>query len=341
VKIAFVGVKRDYQKLGAGYVRMFNKYHLEIPFYYAELGGNDVTVTTTNYIGASEEFLSGGKFRNDAELSYMGGHDHHRYDVVVHWRKFFPELYHKDAINVLHTCDHTYPEDWKRDVRAALSSGKLKKIICYKGWHANQVGVELGLDPSQCLNLIETELTFGVDPEIYHPSPSKDPHAMLWSSDPGRGLIGAVQLAVKLHARDRRFKLHVCHPDYTNMSPIVHPSIVWHGNVSNGPELWKLFNETGILPYSSTFQEPSSRAARQAQAAGSLVLYPPGMGTPSEYVRDMETGVMRPVNQWIDKIVELVGTPAASQICRNAVDQAVSESWQVQAERFNQRFKGE
>jgi hypothetical protein len=341
VKVAIVGIKRDYQKLDPDYVRTFNKYHLEIPFYYAELGGNDVTVTTTNYSSATEEFDSGGKFRNEAEQSYMGGHDVHRYDVVVHWRKFFPELYHKDAINVLHTCDHTYPEDWKRDVRAALSSGKLKKVICYKGWHANQVGMELGLDPSQCLNLIETELTFGVDPEIYHPATSKDPYAMLWSSDPGRGLLEAVKLAVKLYARDRRFKLHVCHPDYTKMAPIVHPAIVWHGNVNNGPELWKLFNETGILPYTSTFSEPSSRAARQAQAAGSLVLYPPSMGTPSEYVRDMETGVMRPISQWIDKIVELAGTPEASRICKNAVDQALSESWQVQADRFNLRFKGE
>ena len=341
MKVAFVGVKRDYQQLPHDYVRMFNKYHLEIPFYYAELGGNDVTVTTTNYDGPKEVFPSGGSFRNESEGSYLGGHDHHRYDVVVHWRKWFPELYHKDACNVLHTCDHTYPGEWKQSVLEALRSGKLKKVICYKGWHANQVGMELGLSPAECLNWIETELTFGVDPEIYHPSPAKDPHAMLWSSDPGRGLIGAVELAVKLHARDKRFKLHVCHPDYTKMSPVLHPSIVWHGNVNNGPELWKLFNETGILPYTSTFQEPSSRAARQAQAAGSLVLYPPGMGTPSEYVRDMETGVMRPVKQWIDKIVELVGTPEADRICKNAVDLALSESWQVQANRFNERFKGE
>jgi hypothetical protein len=161
---------------------------------------------------------------------------------------------------------------------------------------------------------------------------------MLWSSDPGRGLTGALELAVKLHARDARFKLHVCHPDYAKLSPIRHPAIVWHGNVSNGPALWKLFNETGILPYTSTFTEPSSRAARQAQCAGSLVLYPPNMGTPSEYVQDMNTGITRPVGQWADTILSIADTTESRQICENARAQALSESWSVQAKRFNEKL---
>jgi hypothetical protein len=339
VKVAFVGVKRDYSQLSTEYVRMFNKYHLEIPFYYAELGGNDVTVTTTNYTGEPELFSSGGSFRNEAEQSYLGGHDHHRYDVIVHWRKFFPELYHKEAINVLHTCDHSYDPKWKQDVIEALQTGKLRKVICYKGWHLNNMAGELGLDPVQVQSWLTDELTFGVDPEIYKPAPNKDRYSMLWSSDPGRGMTGAVQLAVSLFQRDQRFRLHICHPDYVKAQPIRHPAIVWHGNVNNGPELWKLFNETGILPYTSTFREPSSRAARQSQCAGSLTLYPPNMGTPSEYVRDMDTGVMRPMSQWADKIVEIVSGPEYDRITSRAREQALSESWAVQADRFNKKFQ--
>lgn len=339
MKVAFVGVKRDYGQLAPDYVRMFNKYHLEIPFYYAELGGNEVTVTTTNYTNTWEEFPSGGKFRNEAEQSYVGGHDVHRYDVVVHWRKFFPDLYHKDAINVLHTCDHSYDQRWKHDVLEALRTRKLRKVICYKGWHLNNMACELGLDYLQVRNWLTDELTFGVDPEIYKPAPNKDRYSMLWSSDPGRGMMGAVQLAVALFQRDQRFRLHICHPDYVKVQPIRHPAIVWHGNVNNGPELWKLFNETGILPYTSTFREPSSRAARQAQCAGSLVLYPPNMGTPSEYVRDLDTGVMRLQAGWAEDIIRIVNSADYERITANARAQAISESWQVQADRFNQKFQ--
>lgn len=343
MKVAFVGVKRDYQKLDSKYVRFFNKYHLEIPFYYAELGGMDVTVTTTNYTGAHEGFESGGRFWNEPELSWLGGHEKGRHEVVVHWRDWFEDLYDKKAYNVLHTCDHTYSQEWKQKVRTAIIQKKLKAIICYRGWHAENMERELSSDGFRKLEIpglqIITDLTFGVDPRIYLPSPTKDRRALLWSSDPGRGLVPAVELAVKLHQRDPRIKLHVCHPDYVKVNPIRHPAIVWHGNVPNGPQLWNLFNETGVLLYPSTFKEPSSRACRQAQCAGSLVLYPPGMGTPSEYIRDMDTGIVRPTTQWADTLLNVLDSPDYERICANARQQALSESWEVQAQRFKETLR--
>jgi glycosyltransferase involved in cell wall biosynthesis len=151
-------------------------------------------------------------------------------------------------------------------------------------------------------------------------------------------LAGALQVGIALHQRDKRFKLHVCHPDYVKMNPIQHPAIVWHGNVPNGPELWKLFNETGVLLYTSTFKEPSSRACRQAQAAGSLVCYPPNMGTPSEYIKDGETGIVLRPEVWIPEIIRIVDGPDYDRITKNAVAQARSESWEVQAQRFKETF---
>lgn len=343
MKVAFVGVKRDYSKLDKNYVRFFNKYHLEIPFYYAELGGMDVTVTTTNYTGVHEDFPSGGRFWNEPELSWLGGHEKGRHEVVVHWRDWFEDLYDKKAYNVLHTCDHTYSDEWKQKVRAAVTAGKLKAIICYRGWHAENMARELSQDGHRLLEIpklqIITDLTFGVDPTIYTPAPNKDRRALLWSSDPGRGLMGAVQLAIQLHQRDKRFKLHICHPDYVKPNPIQHPAIVWHGNVPNGPELWKIFNETGVLLYTSTFREPSSRACRQAQAAGSLVCYPPNMGTPSEYIQDMDTGIMRNIPRWSETLLNVLDSPDYDRICNLARKQALSESWEVQAKRFRSKMQ--
>jgi glycosyltransferase involved in cell wall biosynthesis len=268
----------------------------------------------------------------------LGGHEKNRHEVVVHWRDWFEELYDRKAYNVLHTCDHTYPADWKAKVWAAIKSGKLKKIICYRGWHRENMAHEMHMTPEQADDLLLTDLTFGVDPEIYTPSPNKDRRALLWSSDPGRGLMGAIQIAIQVHSRDKRFKLHVCHPDYVKMNPIQHPAIVWHGNVPNGPALWKLFNETGMLIYTSTFREPSSRACRQAQAAGSLVFYPPDMGTPSEYIRNGETGVVRHPSLWAEQILAAPDSTHYDRITRNAVAQARSESWEVQAQRFKETF---
>lgn len=339
VKVAFVGVKRDYQKLDQKYVRFFNKYHLEIPFYYAELGGMDVTVTTTNFDGPHEEFPSGGRFRNESESSWGGGHEKGRHEVVVHWRDWFGDLYDKKAYNVLHTCDHTYSLEWTSKVRAALQEGRLQKIICYRGWHAENMATEMGFTPEQKARWIITDLTFGVDPSTYTPSPNKDRYALLWSSDPGRGLLGAVQLGIQLHQADKRFKLHVCHPDYVKVNPIRHPAIIWHGNVPNGPELWKIFNETGILLYPSTFKEPSSRACRQAQSAGSVVLYPPAMGTPSEYIEHGKTGFISHAPSMFGSALRVANCAEEyERISVNARAQAVSESWDVQARRFKETF---
>ncbi len=105
------------------------------------------------------------------------------------------------------------------------------------------------------------DLLCGVDTDVYKPNwQTKNPFDMLWSSDPGRGLTGAVELAIKLYKKDKRFNLTVCYPDYVkNVQPVSHPAIKWLGNVSNSQQLFDLFNNCGIFPYTSTFKEPSSR----------------------------------------------------------------------------------
>ena len=99
-------------------------------------------------------------------------------------------------------------------------------------------------------------------------------------------------------------------------------------------KLWNMFNETGVLLYTSTFKEPSSRAHRQAQAAGSLVMYPPNMGTPSRVITDNETGFMRPIDTWVDTLLKLQQSDY-ERICNNARQLAISERWEIAAKRFN------
>jgi glycosyltransferase involved in cell wall biosynthesis len=337
MRIAFVGVHRDYQELARRrYVEMFDHSHLELPWYYAACGRNDVYVVTENYESEMTTFSGGGSLIDIDVTTYRGIID--SFDVIIHWREWQWDLWSHRAVNVMHTCDHTYPEIWIKDVLEAYSGGKLKAILCHPAWHKRQLRRELsGVIP---LNKFVDGITSGVDDLIFKPSPKKDRFSMLWASDPGRGLKGAIELATQLYMFDRRFRLHVTYPDYAerNATEVDHPAIVWHGVVPNGPQLWDMFNEAGILPYTSTFLEPSSRTHRQAQAAGCLVAYPANMGSPSELIRSDQTGLVIDGGPgvWVREILRVVNDrDRYDRICAGARLFAESESWSVQAERFN------
>lgn len=344
--VAFVGMKRAPSSMPDGYWPTFVRYHLELPWYYARYADCRVHLTTTEPVSYSESFDSGGTISTLTEGQFMDPffkEDHHPYDVVVHWRKWFPELYFPGAKNVILSQDHSYSDEWKDTVRTAYRDGKLDGILVFPKWHHRQVLAETDL-PASCLY---QGLTLGVDVHTYRPG-NKDPFHLLWASDPGRGLDRLIDPFLKLWNRDRRFKLSVTYPDYVQPSTIGpfsmflrHPAVTHYPGLRNGPALWKLFNDSGFLPYSSTFPEPSSRCHRQAQAAGSVVLYPPGMGTPSDLIGD--AGLVVDIDNWADLIMELaVFTPTNADgltlIGQRARALAESESWEVQAKRFYEFF---
>lgn len=338
MKIVFRGIEKDFGSIPSHYLHSFVKYHLEIPWYYAEEGGNQVVITTGHFHYSDpffKQFPNGGSIRLMSDVQFSIANtllECDTPDVVIQWRKWNDRYYDPKTLNLLHTCDHTYPDEWKRSVASAFDSGKLYGILCYRTWHKNAIAMESGLP----MDRLFTDTTLGVDPSIYEPAENKDPYKMLWSSDPGRGLNDALALAVKLHLMDKRFRLHVCWPDYVRPpKQFQHPAIVWEGNVPNGHRLWDLFNTSGILPYTSCFKEPSSRAHRQAQAAGSLVLYPPDMGSPSELIQNEVTGIVAPIASWPARIIDLVRTGAWRTLGINARNFAVSQSWAVQAKNFN------
>lgn len=336
MKVAFVGVKRKYQELAPDYRDHFNQFHLELPFYYAREGKNDVTITTVDYSHMKGGFFfpSGGSLDCQQETQFINqGAD---WDVVVHWRRWFPEMYKPGAVNVINCQDHSFGPEWKGEVTEALLSKKCRGILCFPTWHKRNLVYELSLSPDYMLDGV----TLGVDTEVYQPAPDKDPYQMLWASDPGRGLTGAIMLAIQLFQLDKRFRLHVCYPDYVkNVQRVNHPAIVWHGNIDNGPELWQLFRTCGILPFTSTFMEPSSRAHRQAMSAGSMVLYPPDRGTPSELIENDLTGVVADPNHWAAIILRNVQSGEWRKMGERAREYAISESWAVQAQRFNDLFE--
>ena len=332
MRIAFVGVKRKYQELTPEYREPFNRYHLELPYYFARDGGNNVTITTVDYDSPPTRFsMDYSDFLEcQTEENYKSEGRH--FDVVVHWRKWFPELNKPGALNLLNCQDHSFSHEWKDSVRRAINSGQLYGILCFPGWHKRNIHEETGIPMDRLFDGV----TLGVDTDVYKPAPVKDPFQMLWASDPGRGIVPAVLLAAELFQRDKRFRLHVCVPDYVKgMFPYSHPSIVYHGFVPNGPKLWELFNSSGILPYTSCFKEPSSRAHRQAQAAGCLVLYPPDMGTPSELIQHELTGIVEPIDKWADRIRNYAVHKEMTEIGSQAREFAVSENWSVQAQNFN------
>lgn len=332
MRLAFVGVKRKYKDLPPDYRDAFNKYHLELPYYYAQ-SSNDVVISTVDYEDRGVPVGSGwlecrleSNLKNDA-------------DVTVHWRKWFPELA-GNGINVINCQDHSFSNEWKRDVILAFRSGKLYGITCFPGWHKRNLFKELDEEIPE--DRLIDGLTLGVDCTIYRPT-NKKKHQLLWSSDPGRGLVDCMRMFVELYRRDQMFHLNVCYPDYVQYPvEIRHPGVTVHGSIPNGERLWQLFNECGFLPYTSRFREPSSRAHRQSQAAGCVVLYPKNMGTPSELITSGENGFVLDIDDvkgWADTIFDLsMDQQAYDNISIKARELALSEDWSVQAFRFNDYF---
>lgn len=331
MKIAFVGVKRKYQELAPEYRNFFNQYHLELPYYFARDGKNQILITTVDHEDDGVKFDGGGYLVCSTED--VVARPENQMDVVVHWRKWFEELHQPGALNLINCQDHSFSPEWQQAAQRAFSEGKLYGILCFPGWHKANLLRECSWLPQ---DRAIAGVTLGVDTDIYHPVEQKNPREMLWASDPGRGLQTALSLAIRLHQRDHGFRLHVCYPDYCPpIQKISHPAIVWQGNVPNGPRLWDLFNWCGTLPYTSNFMEPSSRAHRQAMAAGSMVLYPPGMGTPSELIVNDGTGIVAPIHTWADKILQRVEDGSWKELGQRAREYAVAENWNTQARMFN------
>jgi hypothetical protein len=337
MRIVFVGITRNYHELPESYRDDFNQYHLELPYYYAAYGPNDIDIATVDYEDSQLHIKEGSlccTFDDRVKHWINIG----QYQLVVHWRKWFPEFYSERALHVINCQDHSFSPEWKRSVIEAFKAGHLYGILCFPTWHKENLYREL--EGNIPMNRLIDGVTLGVDTDIYKPDWSrKDPFQMLWASDPGRGLSHALSLAIELYRRDKRFKLVVCHPDYVRgITPIQHPAIDWRGNVPNGPELWDLFNTSGVLPYTSTFMEPSSRAHRQGQAAGCLVLYPPDKGSPSHLIKD-GTGIVAPISQWTDIIYREVTSGGWMTYGYAAREFALLENWQIQAKRFTLLFE--
>lgn len=344
MRVAFVGIKRSPSDMPPGYWPTFVRYHLELPYYYARHASIDVDIVHPEPVIYSEDFPrsgSGGSVRCITETQYRD-HTAYNYDVVVHWRRWFDEMYDPMARNIILSQDHSYGREWLDQVIDAADGDRLEGILVFPTWHKQNVARELrGIVDH---NLLYDGLTFGVDTDTYQPV-GKDPYHLLWASDPGRGLEALINPFLRLWSKDRQYRLTVTYPDYVRPESLAkysaflkHPGVRHLPGVRNGPQLWELFNSAGVLPYSSTFLEPSSRCHRQAMAAGCLVLYPPNMGSPSFLIEDGLTGVVTQPDLWPDVIHELVSSGRWQEFGHNARTFALSENWAVQARRFHNFF---
>lgn len=342
IKVAFVGMKRPPSDMPEGYWPTFVRFHLELPYYYARYAPIDVDLVTVESVQYRENFaeLGGGRIQCISEKEYRDIGT--RYDVVVHWRKWFDDLYDPWARNVILSQDHSYGPEWLQNVADAFKGERLDGILVFPTWHKENTHRELrSILPHQRLY---EGMTLGVDTEVYFPN-GNNPHHLLWASDPGRGLDTLINPFLRLWQKDRRFQLTVTYPDYVRPESVArfasffrHPGVRHLPSVRNGTQLWDLFNTAGFLPYSSTFPEPSSRCHRQAMASGAVVLYPPNMGTPSHLIENGLTGIVESVEHWPDVIQSIIADDRRDEIGRNARAYALSENWAVQARRFHDFF---
>lgn len=340
MRVAFVGMQRKLSTLPPDYLWTFVQFHLEIPYYYARDGGMDVVVTYPDEEFAVDNLemsfpLGGGKIRLVSESRFQS----YNCDIVIHWRKWFPELKARGGFNLMLSQDHSYSSQTVDQIQQAWLHDVLDGLLVFPGWHHQNCFDELqGIIPFENMY---SGCTLGVDTDIYCPAVEKDPYHLLWASDPGRGLDQTIDVFFGLRAFDHRYHLTITYPDYVTYdlsSMPKHSNIeVIHG-LRNSPKLWDIFNSAGVVPYASRFKEPSSRVHRQAQAAGCLVLYPPDMGTPSHLIENGHTGIVENINLWPQKIHKLVSSGKWVEIGKNAREMACRESWKVQAERFKERF---
>lgn len=345
MRVAFVGARRSPTDMPQGYWPTFVRYHLELPYYYARHAPIDVDLVHPESIPYEEDFSAdgGGRIRCITEDEYRDD-VRYSYDVVVHWRRWFHDLSDHLSRNVILSQDHSYSVEWVRDVNNAYTAGLLDGILVFPTWHRENMWRELsGNIPHSRLY---EGMTLGVDTDVYRPG-EKDPYHLLWASDPGRGLDRLVNPFLRLWKADRRFRLTVTYPDYVRPEALTpyasflkHPGVTHLTGVRNGPGLWDLFARSTFLPYSSNFLEPSSRCHRQAMAAGSVVLYPPDMGTPSQLIETGLTGMVEPIETWPDVIQSMVRSRRHVEIGHNARQFALGEDWRVQARRFHSFFGG-
>lgn len=253
LSVAFVGARRPPSDLPVGYWPSFVRYHLELPWYYSRHAAVDVDLITVESNDYCEDWteLGGGTLRCVTEDVYLDSNK--RYDVVIHWRRWFDQLADADARNVILSQDHSYNPDWLGEVDAAFKFGLLDGILVFPTWHEQNTARELrDIIPRDRLY---QGLTFGVDTETYFPSSQKDPKLLLWASDPGRGLEQLINPFLRLWSSDHDFRLVVTYPDYVNQASLLkyssffrHPGVVHSPNLRNGPVLWDLFNRAGFIP---------------------------------------------------------------------------------------------
>lgn len=338
MRVAFVGMRRSPSDMPAEYWPTFVRFHLELPYYYARYATCDVDLVTVEPVDYREQWPETGTIRCITEDEYRVAKGH--YDLIVHWRKWFTDLSDPLTRNVILSQDHSYGPEWKSAVREAGDG--LDGILVFPTWHKENTANEL-VDITPRIRLYEG-MTLGVDTDVYRPV-DKDPFHLLWASDPGRGLETLINPFLRLWSADRRFRLTVTYPDYVRPESVArfdnflkHPGVRHMPGLRNGQALWDLFNSAGFIPYSSTFMEPSSRCHRQGMAAGSMVLYPPGMGTPSYLIENGLTGIIESVDMWPDIIRSAIKSGRRDEIGQNARTFAVSENWAVQARRFHSFF---
>lgn len=318
------------------YTYNFVKYHLELPYYYQRYSDSEVTLT---FITDPLDYLEDKEDCKDlflcSEREFISIEE--KFDVVIHWRKWFEHLYRPEAINVILSQDHSYGQEWKNTVISAYKSKKLAGILVFPFWHKENTYRELSGEMSKD-HLFEN-MTLGVDTEIYYPE-KRDPHQLLWASDPGRGLDRLIPIFLQLRQKGP-YELNITWPDYVKKEDLIKysgffkmPGVNIIGQVPNDEKLWKLFRDCGILPYTSTFPEPSSRCHRQAMACGSLVLYPSNMGTPSDLLRTLDAGIVSEPETWASTIDQMVKDNSWYNKGNQAAFIAKCENWEVQAKRF-------
>ncbi len=191
---------------------------------------------------------------------------------------------------------------------------------------------------------------------------SKKRKTILFASNPARGLKPLVKIFSNLIKKDPEFVLHACVPERARgykfktepnslLSRLLRRrdpknSLLYNYGACDNlcyhsylppyqQEHWQLFKMCEYLVYPSTFTEPSSRVVTHARGAGCVILYPPDMGSPSDFLTHNVDAIVTKPEKMIDQILYLEEHPdAKAKLVANSIEAASRYTFENQVKSF-------
>jgi len=359
------------QTFGDNHILDFLQYQLEPIYYLHTLGGHDVTIINNNTTAS----INGFQFYRFEDFP-RGSYDLLAFwrKITSSGKNILKKTEYK--LSTLYLCDFGYEnnKDTYQTIQNFLETNPNHYLSPYtektifrwnmspRFWHRDYICSIFDITTDRLLPFPKD----GIHPENLGYF-QKTPKTVLFASSPSRGLKQLFQIFSILVKKDPKFELHVCVPERAKRFKFEHIPFhkkIWrfkkdkndlasiynfapcqnlHYHSYMPPytkEHWDLFKKCEYLVYPSVFTEPSSRVTTHARGAGCVILYPPNMGSPSDFLTHQVDAIIASPKKMVEEILYLEKHPEAkSKLITNSISAASHYTFEKQVENFTNYLK--